>query len=77
MTADDVIAVIRQTLAADSVTVESRMGSPRNWDSLSQLQVMLALEGRLGTQLPAELFGELTSVEAIVSYLAEEGLLTR
>lgn len=77
MTVDDVIAVIKNTLATDAVIVDSRMGSPRDWDSLSQLRVMLALESRLSIQIPAELFGELTSVEAILKYLAEEGCLTR
>ncbi len=77
MTADDVIAILRQTLATDAVSADSSMGNPRNWDSLSQLQVMLALESRLDAQIAAELFGELTSVRAILDYLAEEGWLTQ
>jgi len=76
MTADDVIALVRDALQVDTVTMDSAMGNLRRWDSLSQIQVMLALEKRLGDEIPGELFGELTSVAAILKFLSEEGRLS-
>ncbi|MCP9485393.1 MAG: acyl carrier protein [Gaiellaceae bacterium MAG52_C11] len=43
------------------------------WDSLRQLEVMLALELEYGVRIPADAMLELQSVPAIEEFLTEHG----
>jgi acyl carrier protein len=43
----------------------------RGWDSLRQLEIMLALELEFGIRIPAESMVELTSVPAIEGFLEQ------
>lgn len=75
MTRDDVIRLVADTLKADGIDENSAMGRDRQWDSLSQVRLMMALERGLDIRIPAELFGELTSVAAILEFLEAENAL--
>jgi acyl carrier protein len=65
---------IRETLKLEAVEPESAMGATFGWNSLKQVQLMLALERRYGVKIPADMIGELSSVKAIAAFLdAREG----
>lgn len=55
---------IGSDMAADDVA---------GWDSLRQLEVMLALELEYGVRIPADAMLELQSVPAIEEFLTEHG----
>ncbi len=66
----DVLAGVLEVPAAeigDDASAESLEG----WDSLRQLEVMLALELEYGVRIPADAMLELQSVAAIEEFLAE------
>jgi acyl carrier protein len=69
------LELIRSMLRLKTLGDTAALGKVRGWDSLKHVEIMLALETQLGVKIPAETFGELTSVESIVSYLGEKGLL--
>jgi acyl carrier protein len=44
------------------------------WDSLSHIELMLALEMEYGVQIPSDVLPELLSLDAIEAYLREQGV---
>ena len=69
-----------QAVLADVLEVDpSEIGPETNaedvsgWDSLRQLELMLALELEYGVRIPAEAMLELQSVPAIEAFLTEHG----
>ena len=44
------------------------------WDSLGQVNLIMALEQEFGVQVEIEEFGELNSVPAILAYLGKQGI---
>ena len=74
LTRDDVKDVICDVLKVDQVSPEDAMGSVRGWDSFCQITLVLAIEEAVGVRLPGDAFGRMTSVQAIMDVLAEEGV---
>jgi citrate synthase len=58
-------------LALDNVSIEDRLHRLRNWDSLGQVSIALAIEEMLGIEIVDEsTFISLTSVRGIANYLS-------
>lgn len=76
-TMDDLTAFIGQTLRAGTIGPDAGMGRTRGWDSLAHVNLILALETWAGVPVPPELMGELTTVEALASWLNAQGVLAR
>lgn len=53
---------------------DAAMGKTPGWDSMAQVDLILALEQRFGVQVPPDLFGQLSSVTTILGFLAEQGI---
>ncbi|MCB1842292.1 MAG: acyl carrier protein [Halioglobus sp.] len=66
--------IIASTLkiAAASVTRDSAMDDIEEWDSLGHVHIMVALEEAFDLYLDVDDFGQLTSVPAIMAYIAAE-----
>ena len=71
---------LRETVAATlkvdlaTITESSSDQNVRTWDSLGQVNLMVALEDTFGIRLEPEDFLKLTSVAAILAHLRAEGL---
>ena len=75
MTPQEITHAICKSLKLPKLDAAARMGGVRGWDSLRHVRLMLDLEKAFQVKIPVEEFGELTSVESIVSYLtASAGL---
>ena len=61
-------------LAADSITDDSSVDTIEKWDSLSHINLILALEGEFGVSLTPEDVMEMLSVKLIRMILAERGV---
>ena len=66
----DVRRVIATALgvAPERITDDLEFGVLPEWDSLNHVNLMLALETALGTQIDADQMIELTNVRAILEY---------
>jgi acyl carrier protein len=58
-------------VSAESIDNDASVETLPTWDSLRQLELMLALELEYGVRVPAEAMLELQSVSAIEDFLAE------
>jgi acyl carrier protein len=67
-----VLAEVFELPVAD-VPADASAESLPGWDSLRQLELMLALELEYGVRIPADEMLELQSVEAIDEFLARHG----
>lgn len=68
-----VLQSCRKATGNPSIDHNSEFQRTLGWDSVAQVKLMMALEGRLNVEIPAELFGELTSIAKIVRWLEELG----
>lgn len=62
-----------RTLGVKDLGPDPGMGRVRGWDSLAHVNLILAIEEWAGVSVPPELMGELATLEAIASYLREQG----
>jgi acyl carrier protein len=67
--------VFAETFEVDPAAIpeDASIETLDGWDSLRQLELMLALELEFGVHLPSEAMLELTSAQAIEDFLAEHG----
>lgn len=71
---------LQQTIAATlkvspaEVTESTRDQDLASWDSLGQVNLIMALEQEFGVYVEVEEFGNLNSVPAILAYLAKQGI---
>jgi len=72
MTNEQILDAMRKSLRIPKLDETARMGSVRGWDSLRHVRLMLDLERACQAEIPADLFGSLTSVESIVAYFARK-----
>ncbi len=72
---DEVRAVIAGTfkLPVESVRADTAMGSIPAWDSVGQVNLMMAIEQEFDIFLEVEDFARLISVPAIAEYLDRAG----
>lgn len=70
---------LQQTIAATlkvppaKVTETTRDQDLAAWDSLGQVNLIMALEQEFGVYIEVEEFGSLNSVPAILAYLGQQG----
>ena len=70
---------LQQTIAATlkvppaKVTETTRDQDLAAWDSLGQVNLIMALEQEFGVYIEVEEFGNLNSVPAILAYLGQQG----
>ena len=71
---------LQQTIAATlkvapaKVTETTRDQDLPSWDSLGQVNLIMALEQEFGVYIEVEEFGSLNSVPAILAYLGKQGV---
>ena len=71
---------LQQTIGATlklppaKITATTRDQDLPAWDSLGQVNLIMALEQEFGVQVEIEEFGELNSVPAILVYLGKPGI---
>jgi acyl carrier protein len=71
---------LQQTIAAtlkvppSEVTETTRDQDLPSWDSLGQVNLIMALEQEFGVYVEVEEFGNLNSVPAILAYLGKQGV---
>ena len=70
-----VLNCIQNELQLESISEDDEMQKTRNWDSMGQVSLLLKLEDEFDIKLPADQFGNLTSVKKILAYFSEEGIL--
>lgn len=68
-----VVAAVLGITAAD-VTNEASPATLKNWDSLKQMQIMLALEEEFGIQFDDEQIHKLSSYKLIAAELEKRGI---
>jgi len=75
-----VFTQLQQTIAATlkvapaQITETTRNEDLEAWDSLGQVNLIMALEQAFGVYIEVEDFDQLTSVPAILAYLNKQGL---
>lgn len=57
----------------EAITPQTRDEDLPSWDSLGQVNLIMALEQTFGVYIEVEDFGELNSVPAILEYLGRNG----
>lgn len=71
---------LQQTMATtlkvqpSTITPTTRDEDLQSWDSLGQVNLIMALEQEFGVYIEVEDFGELKSVPAILAYLDKQGV---
>jgi len=71
---------LQKTMAAtlkvqpSKITPTTRDEDLPSWDSLGQVNLVMALEEEFGVYIEVEDFGELKSVPAILAYLDKQGV---
>lgn len=75
-TFEKVQATIAATLKVppQKVTPQTRDQDLPSWDSLGQVNLIMALEQEFGVYIEVEEFGNLNSVPAILQYLGQQGI---
>jgi acyl carrier protein len=73
---DRVCATVAATLnlPKSKVTPETSAETDESWDSLAQVNLMLAIEQTFGVEVDIEDFLSLTSVQGIARYLQGQGV---
>lgn len=71
---DDVKAIVVEQLSvnADDVKLESKFVDDLNADSLDVVELIMALEEKLGVEIPDEVAEKMTTVADVVSYIEEK-----
>jgi acyl carrier protein len=71
-----VIALIAEVLKCTTADIEgaARMGEIPNWDSISNLELILTIEEQFGLEIPPIMLVEMTSVEGILETMASLGV---
>lgn len=60
-------------LPADELADDLIFGDIPQWDSMGHMEVMMSLEQNFGVEVTTETIGGLTSLQAIYSYLEQNG----
>lgn len=70
---DDVKAIVIEQLgvSADEVKLESKFIEDLNADSLDVVELVMALEEKLGIEIPDEVAEKMTTVGDVVAYIEE------
>ena len=69
VTETDLLAFLAKHLRRKEIAADAEMGKTPGWDSMAQVELILSLEPRFNVQVPPDMFGQLTSVAAILGFL--------
>lgn len=71
---DDVKAIVVEQLgvSADEVKMESKFVEDLNADSLDVVELVMALEEKLGIEIPDEVAEKMATVGDVVAYIEEK-----
>ena len=69
VTQEELMAFVAQELRLKEIESSAAMGKTRGWDSMAQVELVLSLEKKYGVHVPPDMFGELSTVPAILSFL--------
>lgn len=71
---DDVKAIVVEQLgvSADEVKLESKFVEDLNADSLDVVELVMALEEKLGIEIPDEVAEKMATVGDVVTYIEEK-----
>ena len=66
-----IIKTISKHIKVDEkdINLESKASDFYQWDSLSQVNIILEIEKKMNIEISASKMGELTSVESILNYI--------
>lgn len=64
---EDKIIQIAENIFDDKISMYSKIGNPQNWDSLGQLNLMMAIEKELGIKFNPDEVIESDTIEKIVN----------
>ncbi len=56
-------------ISRNSLSIDSEIGNPPEWDSFAQISIMLELEKKLNMRFTPEQISELNSVRIIVEFV--------
>lgn len=65
----DVVELVRVILKHDDVDETSAMDSTKEWDSLRQLFIIMAIEESFGVKIDDDSIEKVTSINSIFHYL--------
>ncbi len=68
-----IIDIVAATLSSPNVSENSELGDPREWTSLTHVEILIALEDAFHTKIPLTHLPRLTSIKKIDEYLREKG----
>jgi acyl carrier protein len=68
-TQEDLLAFIALKLRSKPLGPDAAMGKTRGWDSMAQVDLILSLEEKYNVRVPPDMFGELSTVTAILAFL--------
>ncbi|MGA7323957.1 MAG: acyl carrier protein [Rhodomicrobium sp.] len=68
-TQEDLLAFMALKLRCKALGPDAAMGKTRGWDSMAQVELLLSLEEKYSVRVPPEMFGELSTVPAILTFL--------
>ena len=71
-TIEDVIEIISSVLTEETITSSSSISNSPSWDSLSHMEIMIAITGEMGVNLSPEEVMRITSVKSIFSLITEK-----
>jgi acyl carrier protein len=69
VTQEELMAFVAQKLRLKEIEPGAAMGKTRGWDSMAQVELVLSLEEKYGVSVPPDMFGELSTLPAILSFL--------
>jgi acyl carrier protein len=72
-TMDELLAFLAKNLRCNGLDASAAMGKTRGWDSMAQVELILSVETKYGVHVPPDMFGELSSAQAILSFLNNGG----
>ena len=71
---EKIIDIVKTAISSSQVSANSEMGDPREWTSLSHVEILLELEKVFQIKIPLTHLVRLTSIKKIDEYLQEKGL---
>jgi len=69
VTQDTLLAFLARQLRRKQIAADAEMGKTPGWDSMAQVEMILTLEQEFGVQVPPDMFGQLTSVASLMTFL--------
>ncbi len=73
MNPEDFLRLVGDLLKVSNLTEDAAMGETSGWDSMRHLDMIFALEEKLGASIPPDMMGELVSFKSLLAYFQQHG----